>query len=656
MILKKVERGNFEDVKSINVMNILKLVLLTVSVLYSNLVFSQAQKVNRVLIIGLDGARPDAIQLANTPTIDALVANGTYSWDALNEGTTSSGPGWSNILTGVWQDKHGVVDNSFNGSDFTSYPPLFKRIEEHDPDLYTISICEWRPINDFIITQTADEVINTSGPADTEAKVISALTSKDPDVMFVHLDSPDHAGHSYGFSQDIPQYISTLEAVDTSIGKMLEALESRATREEENWLIIITTDHGGLGNSHGGSSLDERNVFFIASGDNVEKKKIEKIVGEEVLIPPVANCMADTVELYFDGADDVVQMPLSPLLDFGTDQDFSVEVRMRTDIAADVSIVGNKDWVTGQNKGFVFSFSGGTWKVNVGDGRSGTRVDVNGNNVSDNEWHMLSATFDRDGNLNIYENGTLVGTKSVAGIDDITTGLPFSIGADGLKAYEFHGYIAEVRVFDALLSPDDIANWSCEKLNDGHNKYENLIGYWRLNEGANSSTAADLSKSDLKGNIEGATWKNATVGETVVEYDYSETPRQVDVVPTALEYLCIPIDAGWELDGKIQGVECVPPIVTGLEVLEEKSFSVYPNPIREGQSLNLTYGGDAIGRRVHAILYDNLGNRILRQKLILEKQMTVEIRNGLHISAGIYTLVLESPAMSYGKSRIIIQE
>ncbi len=637
-------------------MNTMKMILLTVGLICSHLVFSQAQKANKVLIIGLDGARPDAIQAASTPTIDALVANGTYSWDVLNEGVTSSGPGWSNILTGVWQDKHGVIDNSFNGSDYANYPSLFERIEGYDPDLYTMSICEWHPINDIIISQFADEVINTSDPSDTEAKVISALTFKDPDIMFVHLDSPDHAGHSYGFSPDVPQYMTALEDVDTSIGKMLEALEARPTRQEENWLIILTTDHGGLGTSHGGNSLEERNVFFIASGDNVEKKEIEKTIATEVITNPVANCLADTVELYFDGVNDVVQMPMSPLLDFGTDQDFSVELRVRTAFAADVSIVGNKDWTTGQNKGFVFSFSGGTWKVNVGDGRSGTRVDVNGNDISDNEWRMLSATFDRDGDLNIYESGMLVGTKSIAGIDDITTGLPFSIGADGLKAYEFNGYIAEVRVFNTVLSAEDVADWSCAKLSSDHDKYENLVGYWRLNDGANSSTVADLSKSDLIGNVEGATWENATDVDRVIEYDYSETPRQVDVVSTVLEYLCIPIDQEWELDGKILGVECVPPLITGLESPEWTSFIVYPNPVHIGQVLNITYAGNEKGVKIHAVLYDNLGNRVLKQKLELEKQMTVDLKNGSHISTGMYTLVLESPSLSYGRSRIFIQE
>lgn len=614
----------------------------------------QAQKINKVLIFGLDGVRPDALQFANTPNIDQLANNGTYSWDALNEGTTSSGPGWSNILTGVWQNKHGVTNNSFVGSNFAKYPPIFKYIEDHNPELHTVSICEWHPINNSISTSFADRIVNTNGPDNTESVVSAYLVDENPDVMFVHLDSPDGAGHGFGYSIDVPEYISTLEEVDTSIGKMLDVLDSRSTREDENWLIILTTDHGGLGRSHGGNSIDETNVFFIASGDNIENKKIEKLIGAETEVGPASNCLLDNIELYFDGSGDHVQMPLNPIYDFGTSQDFSVEVRIRTSIAADVSIVGNKDWGTGRNKGFVFSFSGGTWKVNVGDGNSGTRVDVNGNIVSDNEWHTLSATFDRDGDLKLFEDGTLVGSSSLDGLDDITTGLPFTIGADGLKGYEYNGYIAEVRVFNTLLRAEDINNWKCTKLDDTHAAYNNLIGYWRLVDSAESSIAEDKSTSKLDGLITNAVWEDATESKTVIEYDYSKTPRQVDVVTTALEHMCVPIDPSWELDGEIQGVLCIPgPVPTGLsnQTIQEELI-LFPNAVLAGQPLTLKYNGNDKGVKVKITIYDNSGNEVSRIRHSLNKTMSLSTNN---LSTGAYNIVVESKSKIYSKIRLIIE-
>jgi len=399
--------------------------------------------------------------------------------------------------------------------------------------------------------------------------------------------------------------------------------------------------------------MDERNVFFIASGDNVENKKIEKLIGAETEVGPASNCLLDNVELYFDGSGDHVQMPLNSIYEFGTSQDFSVEVRIRTSIAADVSIVGNKDWGTGRNKGFVFSFSGGTWKVNVGDGGSGTRVDVNGSDISDNEWHTLSATFDRDGDLKLFEDGELAGSASLSGIGDITTGLPLSIGADGLKGYEYNGYIAEVRVFNTLLTADDINTWKCTKLDNTHTNYDNLIGYWRLVDGVGANTAEDLSNSKLNGTITNAIWEDATDSKTIIEYDYSETPRQVDVVTTALEHMCVPIDPTWGLEGEILGVQCIPgPVPTGMDVRDlEQDLMIFPNAVRAGQNIHLKYLGSITEKNLEVVIYDNSGSEVLRIDLILTKNMNISTQN---LAKGNYNILIESVNKIYGRTRLKI--
>lgn len=66
---------------------------------------------SRVLIIGIDGVRSDALISAETPNIDNLIAGGFYSPNCLNDDITISGTGWSNILCGVRSDKHLVEGN-----------------------------------------------------------------------------------------------------------------------------------------------------------------------------------------------------------------------------------------------------------------------------------------------------------------------------------------------------------------------------------------------------------------------------------------------------------------------------------------------------------------------------------------------------------------
>ena len=80
----------------------------------------------RVLVIGIDGVRPDALAAAKTPNLDKLIKTSAFADSTQILGTrysknnTISGPGWSSILTGVWADKHGVHDNEFKGKNYTS--------------------------------------------------------------------------------------------------------------------------------------------------------------------------------------------------------------------------------------------------------------------------------------------------------------------------------------------------------------------------------------------------------------------------------------------------------------------------------------------------------------------------------------------------------
>lgn len=570
--------------------------------------FSATAQIQKALLIGIDGCRPDALQAANSPNMDALISNSSYTWDAMNDGITISGPGWGSLLTGVWPDKHGITNNSFVGANLGQYPHLFKRIEDYDPGLHTVSICQWHPVNNNIATGFVDTTINVADHSDNVGTAaVDYLTNADPDAIFLHFDDVDHAGHGSGFTPNNPNYLSAIEDVDENIGYIVTAINNRPNIANENWVIIISTDHGGINFSHGGTSFEERNIFMIVSGDSIPNQQIH---ADSTLqqIPPVANCLADSVELYFDG-NASVNTTLNPAFNFGATQDFTVECRIRTTNSGDVAIVTDKDWDSGFNEGWVFSFNvgGGPWKVNVGDGSD--RVDLEGSIIDDNEWHTLSATFDRDGMMTIYEDGTQVDQGSLSAIDDIYSGFPISMGKDSEDDYPYTGHIAEVRIFDGLVASSTIDAWKCNVLDNSHPNFNNLLGYWRFTDGEGAATTAETSGSGVIGTINGAEWQSAFDTVETWIYDFSNTPKQVDFTVSALEHLCIPIDTAWSLDGQPFGTtnNCV---TTGIKEIEVTSgyLVASPNPstgqvairwetLFEGQGTLTVH--DPVGRLIH---------------------------------------------------------
>jgi hypothetical protein len=443
----------------------------------------------KVLMIGIDGCRSDALNLANTPHIDSLINNGAFSLQAQTGNYTVSGAGWANTFTGVWENKHNITSNGFTSPNLTQYPHFFSLIKQQHPEKITASIERWkinnnilsdadyftqRNENDFSDSMNAklaanflkngfkpnyvktnipynytdisylnstyeinlndDEVsssinlffnfdyfgitynqiyISSNGyvtfsPADPsysyngsgccesqnlpdahypnnqislgwedldppEGGQIFAKTfgtapnrfciiqfdeiehtqssnhvssqivlressneieihvkeiesdggyhsiglenidgsvglgvsfsknnvyqesykltyqsqnlSKDPDVLFVYFRDVDEKGHDHGFDVTVSEYMNQIELTDQYIGRILDSLEARPTYENEEWLITLSTDHGGIcdaydffGNcvtgGHTGfqNSPEVKTIFYIVSNKHLTKR------------------------------------------------------------------------------------------------------------------------------------------------------------------------------------------------------------------------------------------------------------------------------------------------------------------------------------------------------------------------------------------------
>jgi type I phosphodiesterase/nucleotide pyrophosphatase len=241
---------------------------------------------NRVLVIGIDGAGGRYLRDANTPNIDALIFNGAVRYDFLNEGALvanppagygASGVNWSTITTGASGAHHGVTDNSFAGSRFNAYPHFFKHVKDHDAALFTASIVAWEPINAQILAnQYADlerhfpNLPSASQDSLVRDATIDLLSRGDPDAIFLHFDQVDAAGHGNGWGT-LPYY-AAIQTVDRHVGDIMAAVNARpgVIAGNENWLVIITADHGGQGTGHDASQgLINWEVPFVLSGNSV---------------------------------------------------------------------------------------------------------------------------------------------------------------------------------------------------------------------------------------------------------------------------------------------------------------------------------------------------------------------------------------------------
>lgn len=607
------------------------------AVLISCFLSAQTKK---VLFIGIDGCRADVMMSSGTPNIQNLASKSIYSLDGLCAAKTWSGNGWSTMLTGVWHTKHNIQDNTFTNPNYVNYPDFLTRAETYNSNLRTISLTHWAPINDKIIKDADVESDFTTDLAVKNA-AITALQTDNPDILFLDFDAVDHAGHTYGFSSAIPQYVSAIEQTDTYIGEIITAMKNRATFNNEDWLIVLTTDHGAVDTTHGGGNLSERNIFTIYSNPNFTPQQISKTILESNKTFNQLNLPAGTY------AKPDNQTPFN----FGSNQDFTIEfwVKPNANYSNDPTMISNKNWASGKNKGFVISgYSGQTYKVNIGDGTN--RIDLVGGKIETNKWKHIAVSFDRDGLVTLYEDGVVVTFAKMNSIGNIDSGLPFTINQDGTSTYEYNlaASYKDIRVWNSALPNDVLVNWANENITPSHPYYSQLLANWKCDE-TSGNTLVDSSSNSNNSTITGSSTRNADTINNFKIYNYLSTTRQTDHFPTVLNWLCIPVQASWEIDGTNRIPACIQGTLSAKNIeTSTHDFTVYPNPAN--QEVNVKFKSDE--RELKVEIIDTKGSVVSTQKINSSKGYYDEKINISNLSTGIYFIKVNGNKKSLTKTFI----
>ncbi len=241
----------------------------------------------KAIIIGYDGGRADALILADGPFSgikklrDAggscvLAYCGGVNYPAENTQATSTAPGWCSILTGVWAEENGVYGNG-QIKDLTHKTLLTSLTEDGIIDSATfITIWDGHFVDENSTYKDEKAYCEENNlPVSfnycatntvAAAKAIEDITQDDcSDFIFAIYEGPDGAGHGFGFSVNNPCYQVGFKLNDQEAHTTITAIENRPTYETEDWLIILTSDHGGFGTGHGGPTIQERMTFVVTN-------------------------------------------------------------------------------------------------------------------------------------------------------------------------------------------------------------------------------------------------------------------------------------------------------------------------------------------------------------------------------------------------------
>ena len=175
------------------------------------------------------------------------------------------------MLNGHEPTDHLVNSNGQADMREIAEPTILKAAKDAFTDIKVAATVTWHPlINDFIDHQdptTLDAKLLANSDEEATVQAEQWIESGDYDFIFVDMDECDGAGHSYGFDGYANEYSQAVMEMDKRVGRLLDAVIQHS--KDTEYLVVLTTDHGGQGQSHSAYNAYNRRIpFFVASNSN----------------------------------------------------------------------------------------------------------------------------------------------------------------------------------------------------------------------------------------------------------------------------------------------------------------------------------------------------------------------------------------------------
>jgi hypothetical protein len=227
---------------------------------------------NHVLIVSVDGLRPDAIERFGATTIRRLMREGSYAPDAQTVLPSTTLPAHVSMLTGVDPTIHRITWNSdeIQRRGYVRVPTVFGLARAEG--LRTAAFFGKSKLNHIHARATLDHVhaldgrLPWQGSGQVTAEVVGQhLEGVRPNLIFVHLAEVDNAGHLYGWMG--ADYGAAVRAADEAVAALLGPADEYLGRGK--YTVILTADHGGHERTHGTDRPEDTTIPWIVWGRGV---------------------------------------------------------------------------------------------------------------------------------------------------------------------------------------------------------------------------------------------------------------------------------------------------------------------------------------------------------------------------------------------------
>ncbi|HRR09338.1 MAG TPA: ectonucleotide pyrophosphatase/phosphodiesterase [Rhodothermales bacterium] len=242
-----------------------------------------------LILISLDGFRSDYWQKTETPALRQLVASGVRAEWMTPSFPSKTFPNHYTLVTGLYPDHHGIINNTMYDSTLTEVFSLSNRKAVIDPRWWggepiwvtaqkqgkRSGVMFWpgseAPIKGIHPTfwKVYEHEMPGNARVDTLLAWLDLPQTSRPHLFTLYFSTTDDAGHRYG--PDAPETEVAIREVDGYLARLLNGLAKRGLTNKVN--LVITSDHGMM-------NIDKAHVVQV--DQYVDMRQVARYMGAEI--------------------------------------------------------------------------------------------------------------------------------------------------------------------------------------------------------------------------------------------------------------------------------------------------------------------------------------------------------------------------------------
>jgi arylsulfatase A-like enzyme len=236
--------------------------------------------IRRVIIVVLDGLRPDAIDAFDLSNIRAMALSGASTMSARTVSPSCTWPAMTSLLCGVSPQTHGVLQDSLHVprpiTTLEPLPALVSRAGQHTSVFMRSLPALYRGTGRLITRGLGFAEARFAGTTAEEVTMAAStnLRSQERGLIVMHWADADEEGEGHGWMT--PEYGEGCRRLDSAIG-LLMTLTSYDN--DPHTLVVALADHGGGGvtlNDHCEEHPLNWTIPLILAGGAVRQTSLEE--------------------------------------------------------------------------------------------------------------------------------------------------------------------------------------------------------------------------------------------------------------------------------------------------------------------------------------------------------------------------------------------